>query len=137
MELSFKDLKKRDVINVSDGRCLGNIVNLMIDFPEGILSGIMVPGKRNRGFLGWFNKTEMFIDVSRIIKIGNDVILVDLKCGDVCAPSTRVRRPNPPRPPCPPRPGNDKCSSNKLPSCDELFRDDIGGRGVEIDTDDY
>ncbi len=125
MELSFKDLKKRDVVNIADGRSFGGIVNLLINFPDGVLSGIMVRGKKNGGLFGFFNRTEELIDVSKIIKIGNDVILVDLKCGDVCSPNTRVGRPNPPknRPP------------QKPPSCEDLFGTD-GCCGTRITDED-
>ena len=76
MELSFNELKKRDVINISDGRCLGRITDLKLCFPEGILVGISVPGKKAKGIFRIFDKSEIFIDVNKIIKIGGDVILV-------------------------------------------------------------
>ena len=87
MELSFKELQKRDVINTADGRCLGRITNLKLAFPSGSLTGITVPGRKVNFFLRIFDKSETFIPVSKILKIGGDVILVDLECGDVCAPS--------------------------------------------------
>ena len=87
MQLTFKELKKRDVINVADGRNLGNITDLALVFPSGVFTGITVPGKRVNWFLRLFQKSEMFIERSKIQKIGNDVILVDLKCGDLCANS--------------------------------------------------
>ena len=77
MELSFNELKKRDVINISDGRCLGRMTNLKLKFPQGLLTGIYVPGKK-RGFFGFFDKSEIFIEVNKILKIGGDVILFDL-----------------------------------------------------------
>ena len=135
MELSFKDLKKREVINVADGRSLGGIVNLLIDFPEGLLTGIMVRGKKSGGIFGIFNRTEELIDVSKILKIGNDVILVDLKCGDVCAPSTGVGRPKPPH--HPPHHPPKKCPPSKPPTCEELFGEGDGYGGRIVDEDDY
>ncbi len=132
MELSFKELKKRDVINVSDGRCLGNITDLTIDFPEGELSGIIVPGRKSRGIFSWFDKTEIFIDVTRIVKIGNDVILVDLRCedGGKRREGKRRKEQHPPRPSRPPE--NNGCG---LPNCEDL----IGAPRPEprIDTSDY
>lgn len=127
MELSFRELKKRDVINVSDGRSLGNIIDIILDFPSGELTGIVVPGRKNRGLLKFFDKTELVINVDRIIKIGNDVILVDLRCEEGGG-----RRPRPkPRPekPCPPQ------VDNCRPTCEDIL--DGVKRDVRIDTSDY
>lgn len=150
MELTFKDLKRRDVINVSDGKSLGNITNINISFPKGIMTGIMVPGKRVNCITRIFSKGSLYIPDNKIIRIGNDVILVDLKCGDYCAESTNVKsqknnsfyssggnfsaqsgsdfRSPPCPPPCPP---NNPCQ-NSCPPCpppcpphDKSF----GGRG--------
>ncbi len=117
MELSFRELKKRDVVNVADGRCLGNIIDLSLDFPDGELSGIVVPGRRCGGIARLFDKTEIYVDVTRIIKIGNDVILVDLGCEN----GGKRPRPKPLRPPQnqpqrPPRPNN--CG---LPNCEDIL----------------
>ena len=109
MELSFSDLRKREVINMVDGRSLGRVCDLSLDFPEGVLTGIFVPGRRSRGLFHIFDKTKIFIPENNIVKIGGDVILVDLKCGEVCAPNSKRRQPPPnlqcpPKgPPCPPK----------------------------------
>ncbi len=105
MELTFKDLKKRDVINVADGRCLGHITNIKLVFPSGTLTGIFVPGKKSNGIFRIFDRSETFISQKNIIKIGGDVILVDLKCGETCEQSVSLNgeKPNrPPKNPCPP-----------------------------------
>lgn len=104
MELSFRDLKKRDVINVADGASLGRIIDIVLDFPKGVMVGIVVPGRRGRGLFGFFSKSDIFIDESRIVKIGNDVILVELKYGGGYYPDKDTRPPKPPRPPQPPCP---------------------------------
>lgn len=119
MELSFRELKKRDVINVSDGRSLGNIIDIILDFPNGELTGIVVPGRKNRGLLKFFDKTELVINVDRIIKIGNDVILVDLRCED-----SGGKRPRP-------KPQGDNCR----PTCEDIL--DGVRCDVRIDTSDY
>lgn len=144
MELSFNDLKKRDVVNVSDGRCLGRITDLKLNFPKGILVGIVVPGTRRNFFLKCLDRSSLYIDESKILKIGNDVILVDLKCGDMCDKSVTLKggRPAPQQTPCPPpcNPCAPPCNpcpppcppqKNGMPDCNNLFGD---GR---ISTDDY
>ena len=107
MELTFKDLKKRDVINIADGRSLGRITDLRLNFPKGVLTGIYVPGKKNGGLLWFLDKNSLFIEEANIVKIGGDVILVNLKRGDVSSPAETPALPNeghkPPKPkPCPP-----------------------------------
>ena len=115
MKLSYKDLRKRDVINVEDGKCLGRITNIELNFPEGVLVGIIVPGRK--GFR-LFDRSELYIDQSKIIKIGGDVILVNINCGSVCSPNINLNK-KPPRNPnsldcCPPMntpPCDNSCSS--------------------------
>ena len=92
MELTYNDLAKKDVINVSDGKCLGRITNIKLVFPEGRIVGIFVPGRKGCKFFRWFDKTEVYIEERKIVKIGGDVILVDIRCGEDCLPK-------PPKPP--------------------------------------
>jgi YlmC/YmxH family sporulation protein len=106
MALSYSELKKRDVINVTDGRCLGKIIDMRFTLPEAIIVGIVVPGRKTKGFLRLFDRSELYIDESRVIKIGGDVILVDINCGDTCSTSVKVnrieKRPEKHVKPCPP-----------------------------------
>ena len=106
MELSYRDIKKKDVINVVDGSCLGNVVDMVFSFPKGQIEGIVVPGRRSHKIFRFLNRNEVYIDKRKIVKIGGDVILVDLKCGDFCNEQFEN---NPPKsnntccpPPCPP-----------------------------------
>ena len=105
MELTYKELQKRDVINVVDGRCLGRIIDARFDFPRGILIGIYLPARKNKGIFSLFDKSTTYIDVRKIKKIGGDVILVEIACGGECSPNTPVGKPDkrPPNPPCPPQ----------------------------------
>lgn len=139
MNLSYKDLQKRDVINIADGRCLGRIIDMQLSFPKGILTGIVVPGRRVFGFR-LFDRTQIFIDESRIVKIGGDVILVNINCGDVCSPSTKPSKPCPPPKhcspnACPPNPcaphGNASGIDCRNLSCEEILED------CRIDKSDY
>lgn len=140
MELSYRDLAKKDVVNISDGRCLGKITDMKFRFPQGVIVGIVVPGRRT-GLLRWFNRTEIYIDESKIIKIGGDVILVDLKCSDTCAPNVKLNdkgghnRPEcpPPKPHCPPPCPPDCAPQNRpqKPYSQSDFKIDLS------DIDDY
>ena len=71
------ELKKREVINVCDGKRLGNITDFEIMVPEGRIEAIVVPGTLS---LGSFFKSSppIVIPWSNIRKIGEDVIIVEL-----------------------------------------------------------
>ncbi|MBQ3493101.1 MAG: YlmC/YmxH family sporulation protein [Clostridia bacterium] len=128
MELSYSELTKRDVINISDGRCLGRITDIKLKFPEGKLVGIIVPGRKVRGLFKCFDKTQVYIEESKIIKIGGDVILVDVRCFDGDNRPPRPIKP-PKKPPCPPPCGNHSSNFSA-----EDFASSFDGR---IDDGDY
>lgn len=92
MELSYKDLKKRMVVNIADGKSLGQINNLSLKFPEGFLTGIFVPGRQENFIIRLFSKSKIFIPEKNIIKIGGDVILVNLNCGDTCSDNVTTNK---------------------------------------------
>ena len=72
MQLSFSDLRTKEVINTSDGKKLGKVCDLVFCYPENRVLGIVVPGGKGFGF----RRGEMFIDLKCITKLGSDVILV-------------------------------------------------------------
>ncbi len=75
MEISFSELKNKEVINVFDGKKLGHIIDILFDNSNGQVQGVVVPGDKKL-----FRKTEdVFVPLSRIKKIGDDVILVVLQ----------------------------------------------------------
>ncbi len=76
METSYRELKCKDVINITDGRNLGRTCDVVFTFPEGRVFGIVVPGKRG---ICPFRKNDLFIPLKNIAKIGTDAVLVDLK----------------------------------------------------------
>ena len=74
MEFTFSKLRAKEVINTQDGRKLGKICDIVLCYPDNKWVGIIVPA--GRGFS--IKKTELFIDLKRIVKIGEDVILVNV-----------------------------------------------------------
>ena len=83
MELSFCDLRTKDVINICDGKNLGNINDIIIDSTCGKVCGITVPYSKN--FFNIFkSNNNLFIPYNRICKIGKDIILVDIIMQDNC-----------------------------------------------------
>ena len=88
-----------DVVCVSDGKNLGKVSDVAFIYPENKLKGFFVTG--SRGF--HFSKSEVFIPIQQVVKIGEDVILVNL--GERPSPPPGNPAPCPPKiPPCPPDP---------------------------------
>lgn len=92
-ELSYCELRRREVINGSDGSRLGHIIDLIFSVESGKIRGVILPyGKR-----GIFQKSQdLFIPWTCIQKIGEDVILVEINdlpsCSPTCAPAKRPER---------------------------------------------
>ncbi|HHT85785.1 MAG: YlmC/YmxH family sporulation protein [Bacillota bacterium] len=71
------DLSMREVINTSDGRRLGNIVDVELDLSTGKIVAVIVPGQSKAfGLFGYGD--DYVIPWDSIKKIGEDVILVEL-----------------------------------------------------------
>lgn len=77
MKVRASDLRAKDVINVADGRKLGNLYDLDIDVASGRIRSLVLPGN---GRPGWFRARDRDLEVpwQDIVKVGVDVILVDL-----------------------------------------------------------
>ncbi len=77
MELTFCDLKGKDIINISDGKNMGPLSDIAFDTCCGKVTGILVPCNKN--FFNIFKtNNDLFIPYNRICKIGKDIILVDI-----------------------------------------------------------
>ena len=75
--MRFSDLCNKEVINVNDCRCLGNVRDIEIDIDCGKVIAIIVPGPGK--YLGCFvREFDFCIPWVKIIRIGPDIILVDL-----------------------------------------------------------
>lgn len=99
MEITFSQLKQKEVISVSDGKNLGKVCDATFTFPENNFIGITVTGCR--GFK--FSKQEIFIPVKQVVKIGEDAVLVNLDGGKCPPPNGKPSCPPPHgKPPCPP-----------------------------------
>ena len=101
MDIGFSELKKMEAVNLSDGKCLGKVCDIVLSYPEGKVQGIVVPG--GKGFR--WGKADLFIDLRCVKKIGVDVVLVDIKA----APKSEKKRgrwDEAPPPPPPPRYGD-------------------------------
>ncbi|MCL2621909.1 MAG: YlmC/YmxH family sporulation protein [Firmicutes bacterium] len=81
-ELSFCELRCKEVINVVDGKRLGRICDILFSRHCAKVLGFVVPGCFKGGFFR--RQDEVFIPFNNICKIGCDVILVELK--NICTP---------------------------------------------------
>jgi YlmC/YmxH family sporulation protein len=72
----FSELRNKEVVNIFDGRCLGCIDDLCIDTKTGQITAIIVP-QCGRIAMVFKRGDEILIPWFKIIKIGNDVILVE------------------------------------------------------------
>ena len=77
MENSFLELRCKEVINVTDGRKLGHIIDIVFELPSGKIKGLVVP--MNSGGFNLFKPAQQaFIPFNQICKIGDDTILVEV-----------------------------------------------------------
>nr|WP_207627473.1 YlmC/YmxH family sporulation protein [Bacillus sp. MM2020_4] len=78
--VKISEFQIKDVVNVSDGKRLGNIGDIEINLTTGKIEAVVISG--NGRVLGFFGKDEdIVIPWKNIIKIGQDVILVRYKGG--------------------------------------------------------
>ena len=76
--MRFCDLQQKEVINVCDCKCLGSVCDLEFDEKDGFITAIIVPGPGK--YMGCFCREEEFIiPWCNIVKIGPDIVLVNLK----------------------------------------------------------
>ncbi len=99
-ELSYCDLRRKEVINGCDGRRLGHIIDIVFTAETGKIRGIILPYSKK----GFFQKSQdLFVPWACVQKIGEDVILVDiidLSSGTpTCAPAPKPEQLPPPKKP--------------------------------------
>lgn len=78
MMVKISEFQIKDVVNVSDGKRLGNIGDIEINLTTGKIEAVVISGSGR--VLGFFGKDEdVVIPWKNILKIGQDVILVRYK----------------------------------------------------------
>lgn len=73
--MKLSDLQSKDIINVNDGKCIGNIIDVSID-NDG--KAIVLLVEKYRFFMSFFSNNIIEIKWDQIKKIGKDVILVNM-----------------------------------------------------------
>lgn len=76
--MKISDFQTKDVINIVDGKKLGQVSDLELDLRQGRIESIVVPNQSR--FFGLFGgNVEVIIPWKNIVKIGLDVVLVKLE----------------------------------------------------------
>lgn len=76
MQFRFRDLRRKEVININDGSRLGPVADVDLRAPEGQAVAIVVYGPAR--FFGLFGRgEEYYIPWDCIQRIGDDIILID------------------------------------------------------------
>ena len=69
------DFRQKEVISITEGKRMGFVSDVEIDFERGVIEAIIIPGPSR--FFGLFGAAEdLRIPWSDIYKIGEDLILV-------------------------------------------------------------
>ena len=72
--MHLSELQLKEIINISNGKRVGTIVDVIIT-KNGNIEKILVEEKRGRKF----SKEEYEISWEQIIKVGDDIILIDTR----------------------------------------------------------
>lgn len=74
--MRLSDLQNKEIININDGKKVGNIIDIVID-KNGCSDGIIV--EKSKFIISRFtNNGEIEIKWNQIERIGEDVILVNI-----------------------------------------------------------
>ena len=76
--MNLSDLQLKEIIDISSGRRLGSIVDVVVD-SRGSIIKMMLDNRKNRSKLFSSNKEDIYIEWKNIIKLGDDIILVDVR----------------------------------------------------------
>lgn len=75
--MNLSDLQTKEVIDIATGRRIGSIIDVIVNTKGEIAKIILEDRKSSRRFLS-SNKEDVNLNWDQIIKIGDDIILVDL-----------------------------------------------------------
>jgi len=81
--MSLTELRSKDVINVDTGKKLGKVMDIEFDAQSGCVQAIVVPGEFRLSCAIRGEKSGLVIPWERIVRIGDDVILVRLLPGEI------------------------------------------------------
>lgn len=75
--MKLSDLQRKDIVNLSDGKKIGRIIDVEINILDGSLVNLII--EKNKYFRNIFNsESDVLVRFNQIKKMGEDVILIDL-----------------------------------------------------------
>ena len=74
--MRLSDLQSKDIVNIIDGKNIGNIIDAKVDEKNGTIISLLVETKGK--FISFSRGDDMEIKWQNIERIGEDVILVRL-----------------------------------------------------------
>lgn len=75
--MNLSDLQLKEIIDVSSGKKLGSIIDVEVD-SKGFIKKMILDNRRNRARIFSNNREEVYIEWKNIVKLGDDIILVDV-----------------------------------------------------------
>ncbi len=72
--MRLSELQLKEVVNIRDGKRIGMIIDVLVD-EKGAISKLVLEEKRGKRF----SREESEIKWSQIVKIGDDIILIDTR----------------------------------------------------------
>lgn len=76
MAAKISDLQERQIINIADGKCWGNIKDVELDVQKGCIKALVLPGVSGIWSL-LQSHGELLIPWEKVVRIGVDVILIN------------------------------------------------------------
>ena len=75
--MRLSELQNKEIIDITTGKRIGLIIDIMIDLGGKINSFVLEDKRLSRRFMA-SNREDMIISWNKIMKIGDDIILVDM-----------------------------------------------------------
>lgn len=76
--MRLSELQNKNLVNISNGKNIGNIIDVNIDYQSGNIKSFIIESKGS--ILTFLNKdNDMEVKWNDIEKIGEDVILVNMR----------------------------------------------------------
>ena len=72
--MNLSDLQNRDIVNMLDGKKIGNIIDARFNINTGVIEKLIVEPSKS---LFSIKNNALEIDYNKIKKIGEDVILIE------------------------------------------------------------
>jgi YlmC/YmxH family sporulation protein len=72
--MRLSDLQLKEIVSIDGGKRIGVIIDVILD-DKGTINSLVLEEKRGRKF----NREEYLVSWNQIVKIGDDIILIDTR----------------------------------------------------------